>query len=178
MSDIKLSKSRKVKLPSRGTPKSAGLDFYIPEDITIDELTTVYSKIGADIPEVETEDKDNINVIIKFIIKPGKCLFIPSGIRCIIPPNMMLKFDNKSGIATKKGLTVVANIVDEDYRGICHLHLMNISDHDVTVEAGTKICQGILIPVEYASVKEVSESEILSNSTERGQGGFGSTGIK
>lgn len=175
-SEFKFCKIRKVKNPNRGTERSAGIDFYIPEDLTREQLEAAYSKINQPLPE-NIEIDSATNFIKTITLNEGEVLFIPSGIRCIIPQGHMLKFDNKSGIATKKGLMIGANIVDEDYRLECHLHLIKVSKGSTTVEAGDKICQGIIIPVEYSAIQEVSVDIIENDKTTR-IGGFGSTGLK
>ena len=87
---------------------------------------------------------------------------------------------NKSGVATKKGLIVGACVVDEDYQGEIHLHVINTSNERVSVEPGEKLVQMLLIPVFYDILEEVNSEEELfgGEQTVRGQGGFGSTGNK
>jgi dUTP pyrophosphatase len=87
----------------------------------------------------------------------------------------MLTAFNKSGVATKQGLSIGACVVDEDYEGEIHLHLVNTSNFNTLVEPGKKIAQFILIPVNYENVEVVEELE--SRNTQRGAGGFGSTGV-
>ena len=82
---------------------------------------------------------------------------------------------NKSGVATKQGLSVGACVVDEDYEGEIHLHMINTSDKDQTVATGQKLVQFVLMPVSYIDVEEVAE--LPNRNTERGSGGFGSTGL-
>ena len=79
----------------------------------------------------------------------------------------------QSGIATKKKLTVGAKVVDSDYRNIPHAHLINNSDETVTFTAGDKVVQGIITPVWLGDALKV---ESVNENTERGLGGFGSTG--
>ena len=87
---------------------------------------------------------------------------------------------NNSGIATKKGLIVGACVVDEDYQGEIHLHVINASNERVSIEPGEKLVQMLLIPVFYDILEEVNSEEELfgGEQTDRGQGGFGSTGTK
>lgn len=139
-------KVRDVKSPSRGTAKSAGIDFYAPNDMS--EI-----KIG-----------------------PGKDVLIPSGIRVRIPEGFALVALNKSGVATKKKLVAGACLIDEDYTGEMHLHLINTSDKEVNIAPGEKILQFVLIPINYIRMEEVSQEVYDSfGETERGAGGFGST---
>lgn len=141
---LKFSKTRAVKSPNRGTSKSAGIDFFVPSD-----FTTVW-------------------------LKPGESTLIPSGIKVEVPTGHALIAFNKSGIATKRGLQVGASVVDEDYQGEVHIHLVNIGKQTSVIEANDKIIQFILIPVLYADV--VEDNNIHQTESERGAGGFGSTG--
>lgn len=144
---MKIVKVRNVKTPTRGTSLSAGLDFYIPEDF-------------------ETKQ-----------VWPGESINIPSGIKAQIPWGCALIMFNKSGIATKYQLQVGACVVDEDYQGEIHLHVMNVGKEVVILEPGMKLVQGLVMPVFYEEVEVLeSEDELFPQLTERGQGGFGSTG--
>jgi len=145
---MKIAKIREVKTPTRGTPLSAGLDFYIPKDY--------YQKNP---------------------LWPNQSVCIPSGIKVNVPSGYALVAFNKSGIALKKHLDVGACIVDEDYQGEVHLHLTNVGKEKVFLTAGEKIVQFLLLPVFYAGVDVVPEEELYEVETTRGDGGFGSTGI-
>ena len=142
---MKVQKLRNVKTPNRGTSVSAGIDFYVPEDF---ETTT---------------------------LKPGESALIPSGVRVQVPRGYALIAFNKSGVAVKQGLSVGACVVDEDYTGEVHLHMINTSDKDQVIATGQKLVQFVLIPVSYFDVEEVDD--IPQRDTERGAGGFGSTGL-
>ena len=144
---MKIAKVRNVKTPTRGTPESAGIDFYIPEDYTQ-----------------------------KNPLWPNQSVFIPSGIKADVPKGHALIAFNKSGVALKKDLRVGACVVDEDYQGEIHLHLTNIGKNKVYLSAGEKIVQFILLPVFYDAVEVVEESVLFDTETQRGSGGFGSTG--
>lgn len=145
---IFVSRTRDVKLPQRGTTGSAGLDFFVPNDRASET------------------------------IQPGDKTFIPSGIKANVPDGHALIAFNKSGVALKKGLMVGACVVDSDYQGEIHLHLVNTGNQAVTIEAGEKLVQFLLIPVAHDPVEEVPEDELFLSNTERGVGGFGSTGIQ
>lgn len=110
----------------------------------------------------------------KRILRPGESVLVPSGVRAQIPEGYMLTAFNKSGIATKKGLVVGAQVCDEDYEGEIHLHLFNVSDASTVIEPGMKLTQFILVPVLYEDVEVVDELPLRN--TERGTGAFGSTG--
>jgi len=104
-------------------------------------------------------------------------ILIPLDLKCILPKGYDLVVHDKSGVSTKKKLKVGAKVIDNDYRGIIHVHLFNLSDSDVTILPKDKIAQGILRKVEFADCVEVPTGTIV-NDTERGSGGFGSTGSK
>lgn len=160
---LKFSKVRDVKSPVRGTPKSAGIDFFIPNDF---EPTFVYA--GYD------------------------CL-IPSGIVASIPEGYMLMGADKSGVSTSRQACINANrtpkpdayecptiigakIVDEDYQGEIHIHIINSGLHPIRINPGQKISQFILVPVNYCALEEVEPVDDLFDSvSERGAGALGST---
>lgn len=145
---MKITKIRDVKTPTRGTQGSAGIDFYVPNDYP--------SSLRQ--------------------IQPGDRFFIPSGVKANVPEGFALIAFNKSGVALKKGLMVGACVVDSDYQGEIHLHLVNTSDKEVTIEPGEKLTQFLLIPVDHCEVEVVSPNQLFEQETERGDGGFGSTG--
>lgn len=144
-------KLRDVKSPQRGTPGSAGIDFFVPNDFPGEQFLT-----------------------------PHEAINIPSGIKVKVPKGYALVFMNKSGVSLKKGLQVGACVIDEDYQGEVHLHLINTSAEVQSIMPGEKLVQGLLLPVSLEDVIEMKDEEELYNGekTERGEGGFGSTGTK
>lgn len=146
---MKISKIRNVKTPVRGTPLSAGIDFFVPDDFP------------------------GIHYLI-----PGDAVNIPSGIKVKVPHGYALIFMNKSGVAVKKGLQIGACVVDEDYQGEVHLHVRNTSTEVQSIKPGEKLVQALLIPVEYADIEVVDVDELYEEKTQRGEGGFGSTGTE
>jgi dUTP pyrophosphatase len=162
---MKYTKIREVKSPSRGTEQSAGIDFFVPTEWNGGEPLSV---------------------------EPGGRVLIPSGIKVNVPSGYALIAFNKSGIASKTGMVVGACVVDEDYQGEVHINMINTNQpteqFDGTVYAanpgyvaitpGDKLVQFILVPVNYTNPEEVSMEELYSEVSERGEGGFGSTGLK
>jgi len=174
INELKLTKTRDVKTPHRGTPESAGLDLFVPDDLRIHELTGKNPSLSLD--QIEwTVDHDDI--ASRITIDPGEGLLIPTGIYFNIPKGYMLKIDNKSGIASKYGLLCGSCIIDSDYTGIAHINIWNVSNERRFINAGMKLAQAILIPVEYPNVQIVENVEDLykDKESERGDGGFGST---
>jgi dUTP pyrophosphatase len=107
-------------------------------------------------------------------IKPYGDILIPLQVRTEFPDGYALIFKEKSGVATKKHLSVGACIVDSSYRGILHLHLFNHSDEWIKISKNEKIVQAIVVPVWTGNPIFVEELDLNTN---RGEGGFGSTGI-
>ena len=109
-------------------------------------------------------------------IQPGKSAIISTGLAVAIPKNFEIQIRPRSGLAAKNQISVLntPGTIDADYRGELKVILINLSDKVFVVEKGLRIAQMVLSPVIKAKLKEVSELE----NTERGSGGFGSTGIK
>ena len=160
---MKFAKVRDVKSPERGTEKSAGIDFFIPNDF------------------------------VKTSVNPGEDILIPSGIKAKLPEHYMLMAAEKSGVVTSKQacekagrkpkqgafssiIIIGAKIVDGDYQGEIHIHLINVGKDAVTLYPGMKIAQFILVPVLYDELEECLEEELFKEVSDRGDGGFGSTG--
>lgn len=124
---------------------------------------------------------EKTTVIEKIELLPMSKVLIPSGIHVNLPENIFLKAENKSGIASKRGLTVLANTIDNDYEGEIHINLGNLSNNNVIIRAGEKIVQFVRYfqPI-MNEVKEFDSLEKLykNKKSERGAGGFGSSGIK
>lgn len=107
-------------------------------------------------------------------IKPGEIQLIPTGIAAAVPIGHEGQVRPRSGLATKFGLTIpnAPGTIDADYRGEWMVGLMNLGREPVTISHGDRIAQVVIAPVTTPSVVEVDSLE----ETERGSGGFGSTG--
>ncbi|CAG9766315.1 unnamed protein product [Ceutorhynchus assimilis] len=101
----------------------------------------------------------------------GKAL-VDTGLRVELPEGCYGRIAPRSGLAVKNFIDVGAGVVDEDYRGVLKVVLFNHSDEDFEVKKGDRIAQLICEKIYYPELEEVQE---LTN-TERGAGGFGSTG--
>lgn len=108
------------------------------------------------------------------IIEPGKSVVIPTGIAACIPRGTAGMIYTRSGLGIKHGIHVTngVGVIDSDYRGEIHVGLHNLSDKPYTVSKGERIAQLIITP--YLA-PEIVETDCLDE-TERGAGGFGSTG--
>lgn len=106
------------------------------------------------------------------VIRSGERLMVGTGIAMEIPIGYAGLVWDKSGLAAKKGLKVMGGVIDAGYRGEVRVVLTNLGDATHTIAVGDKIAQLLIQKVGFPEVTEVSE---LSDS-ERGEGGFGSTG--
>ena len=131
------------------------------------------------LPKYETEGSSGLDLAAntdkQIKILPGKSEIIPTGLAVAIPKNFEIQIRPRSGLAAKSQISVLntPGTIDADYRGELKVILINLSDKVFVVEKGLRIAQMVLCPVVKATLKEVTELE----DTERGSGGFGSTGI-
>jgi len=108
------------------------------------------------------------------VLKPLQRALIPTGLFIELPLGFEAQVRPRSGLAIKKGVTVLntPGTIDADYRGEIKVILVNLSNEDFVVKDGDRIAQMIIASHEQAEWVKVDELE----STERGAGGFGSTG--
>ena len=132
------------------------------------------------LPKYETEGSSGLdlaaNIDEQIEILPGKSAIIPTGLAVAIPKDFEIQIRPRSGLAAKSQISVLntPGTIDADYRGELKVILINLGSKVFAVEKGLRIAQMVLSPVIKATFKEVTELE----STKRGSGGFGSTGIK
>lgn len=107
-----------------------------------------------------------------FTLAPGERKLIPTGLAIEIPPGYYGRVAPRSGLAVKQGIDTMAGAVDSGYRGHLQVLLVNLGYEPVSFEAGTRIAQLI---IERIAVCDFAWAEELSD-TERGTGGFGSSG--
>ncbi len=110
------------------------------------------------------------------LIKPLQRVLVPTGLFIELPDGFEAQVRPRSGLAIKKGLSVLNSpgTIDSDYRGEIKVILINLSNETVIVNTGERIAQIVISKYERAELTEVDE---LSDS-ERGAGGFGHTGVK
>jgi deoxyuridine 5'-triphosphate nucleotidohydrolase len=114
----------------------------------------------------------DIYVIEDLTIQPGERVLARTGLAVAIPEGYYGRLAPRSGLATKKGLDVLAGVIDADYRGEIRCLLYNTGDEAIHLPAQSKICQ--LIIEKIITPTAVWGDEI--SDTDRGSGGFGSTG--
>lgn len=109
-------------------------------------------------------------------IEPGKTVFLPTGLSIAVPEGYAGLVYARSGLACKKGLAPAnkVGVIDADYRGPVMIALHNHGDEPQTIAPGERAAQLVITPVLMPQMEEVTELD----ETERGAGGFGSTGSK
>ncbi len=110
------------------------------------------------------------------VLKPLERKLIPTGLFVEIPAGFEAQIRPRSGLALKKGITVLNSpgTIDADYRGEVGIILINLSNEDFVIESGERICQMIIASHETVQWNLVEKLE----ETQRGEGGFGHTGKK
>lgn len=110
------------------------------------------------------------------VLQPMERQLIPTGLYMALPEGTEAQIRPRSGLAFKQGLTVLnaPGTIDADYRGEVKVLLVNLSAAEVTVHDGDRIAQMVVARYEQVTIKEVKQLD----HTQRGEGGFGSTGIK
>lgn len=179
MNRFRFIKVREVVSPNRANPNDAGLDFYVPTNLTSEDI---HSKNEFDSGEYDLDIPFSEHFVRHIALQPGHRILIPSGIKGLLePPASMLMAANKSGIATKKGLIFTAEIVDSSYVGEIHIGVYNTSQETQIIEAGQKLVQFIHVPIFITDPEEIQQEEFYSESQmwgSRGGKGFGSSGSK
>jgi len=192
MNTLRFTKVRRVKSPTRSHDGDAGLDFYLPTDLTRDDLAKAnidskyitfnyigYSTIGT----IGIYENISTGFIERIVLGPHTRILIPSGLRILLTPsNSMLMAANKSGISTKKGLIYTAEIVDSNYTGEVHIGLVNTTDYSISIDISpnSKGLQFIHVPIFLTNPVEISNKDydiISKDWGSRGSDGFGSTDI-
>lgn len=116
----------------------------------------------------------NANLTQEVVLQPLERKLIPTGLKIALPENYEAQVRPRSGFALKQGVTVLntPGTIDADYRGEIGVILINLSNEPVVVKDGDRVAQLVIARYEQAQWEEV---EVLSE-TDRGTGGFGSTG--
>ncbi len=109
------------------------------------------------------------------VLKPFERGIIPTGLYLELPDSVEAQVRPRSGLAAKAGITVLNSpgTIDPDYRGEVKVILINLSQENFTIKNGDRIAQIIFSKFEKATLEQVE----IVNETERGKGGFGSTGV-
>jgi dUTP pyrophosphatase len=133
---------------------------------------------GLDLPSYATSQSAGLDLRAALeepvTLNPGERKLIPTGLAIALPSDYEAQVRPRSGLALKHGVTVLNSpgTIDADYRGEVGVILVNLGQEPFTIERGERIAQMILAPVSQMSWLEVADLE----ESERGAGGFGSTG--
>jgi dUTP pyrophosphatase len=140
----------------------------------------VINKSKHELPQYETEQSAGMdvraNISEPITLKPLERALIKTGIFIALEKGIEAQVRPRSGLAFKKGITVLNSpgTIDADYRGEIGVILVNLSNDDFVVEDGERVAQLVIARHEQGEWSEVN----VLNDTERGAGGFGSTGVK
>ena len=140
----------------------------------------IINKSGHKLPHYETLASAGMDLRADIgspiTLKPLERAIVPTGLYMELPEGYEAQVRPRSGLAAKKGVTVLnaPGTIDADYRGNVGVILVNLSNEDFTVENGERIAQMVIAKHERAEWEEVG----ALSKTDRGEGGFGSTGTK
>jgi dUTP pyrophosphatase len=175
MISVKMSLIDGGRIPKQATEGSAGMDLYA----CIQRQSMVYSKgldekhyglklVGED---EETLAPDNYEIIL-----PGEIKVISAGFKVEIPEGHEMQIRPRSGNSLKTNLRIANSpgTIDSDYRGEVGVIVDNIGDEPIIVFDGDRIAQAVIQEVPSVSLEQVDSLELKTN---RGEGGFGSTGV-
>lgn len=136
---------------------------------------------GLELPAYETEDAAGMD--LRAAVSADESMVLEAGARALIPTGLIMEIPKghegqirpRSGLAYKNGITCLntPGTIDADYRGEVMVLLINQGNDAFVIERGMRIAQMVIAPVMQVEITEVS----LANDTERGSGGFGSTGV-
>jgi len=173
-----------------------GIDVYIEMMSNFTEVNMVddldISKIGIKYintssnpdPEFATIGSSGFdlraNIDGPITLKVGERVLIPTGLKFELPTNFEIQIRPRSGLAYKHGVTVLntPGTIDADYRGDVGVLLINHGDKDFVIQQGDRVAQGVIATVVGKTIVSLNKVETLTEETERGSGGFGSTGVK
>jgi dUTP pyrophosphatase len=131
---------------------------------------------GLPLPAYATDGAAGMDVVSaeEVTLAPGARHAVATGLSMAIPQGFEIQVRPRSGLALKHGITVpnTPGTIDSDYRGELKVILINLGDEPFAIARGDRVAQLVLAPVVQAAWDEVAELD----ATERGEGGFGSTG--
>lgn len=149
---------------------------------TLSNMTEVkvVNKGHQQLPTYATEQSAGMdlraNIDEPITLHPMERRLIPTGLHIALPKGMEAQIRPRSGLALKHGITVLNSpgTIDADYRGEVMVLLINFSDKDFVINDGERIAQMVIARYEQVEFKTVEELD----ETERGEGGYGHTGVK
>lgn len=145
------------------------------------EIKWLEHGVGLNLPAYETKDSAGLDLPAavaegeEITLKPSERTLVPTGMAMALPSGYEAQVRPRSGLAAKHGISVLntPGTIDADYRGEVKVILQNFGKEDFVISRGMRIAQMVIAPVTQAKLIAVSEL----GETERGEGGFGSTGV-
>lgn len=150
------------------------IDYFKLRDDVLDPVRANPSDAGLDIFWCPRDGKSLI-----MEIKPMESVVLETGLKFGVPHGYMLEVKNRSSMAAKKQLVVGACVIDPGYNGELMVNLHNIGNQVRVLKPGDKIAQVVMIPVIHFRARKLMTDTLYSNNiciSDRGAGGFGSTG--
>lgn len=144
---------------------------------TVDVVRMAHAA-GLELPAYATDGAAGMDVLAAveadLVLMPGTREAVPTGLMMAVPAGHEIQVRARSGLALKEGLSVLnaPGTIDSDYRGEVKIILANLGDKSFTITRGMRIAQLVLAPYVRAAWAEVESLD----ATDRGEGGFGSTG--
>lgn len=147
----------------------------VPIAFVDDAAKAVYEEYGVPAHATEGSAGVDLRATSGGVICPGRTEIVPTGVRVTCPAGTELQIRPRSGLAAKHGITVLNSpgTIDSDYRGEIKVILTNLSSGKFEYKAGERICQAVLAP--YYQCQYIEDPDSL-DATDRGEGGFGSSG--
>ncbi|WP_395542375.1 dUTP diphosphatase [Neotabrizicola sp. sgz301269] len=151
--------------------------------VTVQILRESWADPDLPLPEYQTAGAAGADIVANLppeirsqgvTLAPMQRLICPTGLRVAIPDGYEMQIRPRSGLATKHGITLpnTPGTIDSDYRGPLGVALINLGAEDYTIRHGDRVAQAVIAPVIRAAYVLVEALE----ATDRGEGGFGSTG--
>lgn len=144
----------------------------------------VINESNNPLPEYKTNESAGVDLRAdlrnndrgKIALKSGESTIVPTGLKIEIPEGYEAQVRPRSGLALNHGITVLntPGTIDSDYRGEVGVILVNLGNNTFTIHDGDRIAQMVFTPI----VQAVFEPKLMLVDTHRGEGGFGSTGVK
>lgn len=147
--------------------------------MTVLKIKKLNNYQDLELPKYKTSGSAGMDLVAAIsndvVIKPGQTILIETGIAIALEPGYEAQIRPRSGLALKNGITVLntPGTIDSDYRGEICVILVNHSTVDFTITRGMRIAQMIIAKYEQAEIEVVQDLD----ETQRGSGGFGSTGV-
>lgn len=155
-----------AKIPQKSYPTDSGYDLYAYR------FEQIYNEKG----KIESEELNSSVSYDYIMLYPLNRVLVNTGVSCTVGVGYEIQIRPRSGLSLKQGLTVcnTPGTIDEQYRGMIGVIIVNLSNEPQKIELGTRIAQMVVCPVMLSSIEEVKDL----NKTDRDDGGFQSTGLE